>query len=73
MGVGEMLIHTFDITRGLGVDWRPPNDLAQAVISRLHDGAPATDDPSAQLLWSTGRIDVPGLDHVDNWVWRAAL
>jgi hypothetical protein len=72
MGIGEMLVHTFDITRGLSVDWRPPTDLAQAVISRLQQGAPAIDDPVEQLLWSTGRIDRPGVDHVDSWVWRAS-
>src|SRR2546421_8724454 len=30
MGIGEMLVHAFDIARGLGVDWRPPSDLAEA-------------------------------------------
>ncbi len=72
MGIGELLVHTYDITRGLGHDWRPPRDLAQAVVSRLNGGAPAADDTSALLLWSTGRIDIAGLDHVDDWVWRAA-
>src|SRR4051794_6492934 len=27
MGVGEVLVHTHDITSGLGVDWWPPGDL----------------------------------------------
>jgi hypothetical protein len=72
MGIGELLVHTYDITRGLGHDWVPPRDLARAVVSRLHRDAPAVDDPSALLLWSTGRIDIDGLDHVDEWVWRAA-
>jgi hypothetical protein len=72
MGIGELLVHTYYITCGLGRPWRPPRDLAQAVVSRVQEGAPAIDDPSAQLLWSTGRIDIAGLDHVDDWVWRAA-
>jgi uncharacterized protein (TIGR03083 family) len=72
MGMGELLVHTYDIARGLGDGWRPPPDLAQTVVSRLLDGAPAVGDPSDLLLWSTGRIDLPGLDHVDRWVWRAA-
>jgi hypothetical protein len=72
MGIGELLVHTYDITHGLGHDWQPPRDLAQAVVSRLHQDDPAIDDPSTLLLWSTGRIDIDGLDRVDRWVWRAA-
>jgi hypothetical protein len=72
MAIGELLVHTYDITRGLGSDWLPPRDLAQAVVARLHEGGRMVDDPSALLLWSTGRIDIAGLDHVDDWVWRAA-
>lgn len=72
MGIGELLVHTYDITHGLGQAWWPPRDLAQMVVSRLHDEVPAVDDPSALLLWSTGRIDIDGLHHVDGWVWRAA-
>ncbi len=69
MGIGELLVHTYDISHGLGHDWRPPRDLAQTVVSRLHQDAPAVDDPSALLLWSTGRIDIDGLDRVDEWLW----
>ena len=29
-------------------------------------------DPSALLLWSTGRIAIEGRERVDRWVWRAA-
>jgi hypothetical protein len=72
MGIGELLVHTYDITHGLGQDWQPPRALAQAVVARLHPDAPAIDDPCALLLWSTGRIDIDGLDRVDTWVWRAA-
>jgi uncharacterized protein (TIGR03083 family) len=73
MGIGELLVHTYDITRGLGHERHPPRPLAQAVVERLVDGAPAVDDPSALLLWSTGRIDIGGVDRRDEWVWRAAL
>jgi hypothetical protein len=72
MGIAELLVHTYDITLGLGHVWRPPRVLAQAVASRLLPGPPPVHDPSDLLLWSTGRIDVDGLDHVDDWVWRAA-
>ncbi|QYG95134.1 hypothetical protein HC251_23700 [Iamia sp. SCSIO 61187] len=72
MGVGELLVHTYDITQGLGHDWRPPPALAAVVVERLHAGSAALDDPADVLLWSTGRIEIEGLDRVDDWVWRAA-
>lgn len=72
MGIGELLVHTYDITQGLGHDWRPPSGLAQAVVDRLPDGPPAVDDPLALLLWATGRSELEGHDRVHEWVWRAA-
>ena len=32
MGVAEILLHTYDITRGLGVPWEPPAGLAAGVL-----------------------------------------
>ena len=72
MGIGEVLLHTYDITRGLGFEWELPAALAQLVVSRLIEHAPAVDDPAAALLWATGRIDLPGLARVEHWVWHAA-
>ena len=72
MGIGELLVHTYDISHGLGHDWRPPRDPRKPSWRCLHPDSPAVDDPSALLLWSTGRIDIDGLDQVDTWVWRAS-
>jgi hypothetical protein len=72
LGVSEILVHTFDITTGLGIAWHPPESLCQAVLSRLFPGAP-TGDPVRVLLWSTGRGDLPGHPRVTSWVMKAAI
>ncbi|GAA4204168.1 hypothetical protein [Actinocatenispora rupis] len=72
MGVAETLLHTYDIVQGLGVGWRPPGRLSAAVLTRLFPDAPAG-DPTAVLLWSTGRGPLPGRTPVTSWVWHAAV
>ncbi|WP_442930727.1 hypothetical protein [Micromonospora sp. NBC_00421] len=71
MGIAEMLLHTYDITRGLGVGWRLPAAPSAAVLRRLFPDAPAG-DPSDVLLWATGRTALPGLPRRASWSWRAA-
>jgi hypothetical protein len=71
MGVAEALVHTYDIARGLGVRWLPPQDLAEVVVDRLVPDAPR--GPATEvLLWATGRADLEGHPRVTSWVWRAA-
>jgi hypothetical protein len=72
LGVNETLMHTYDITQGLGIGWRPPALLSKAVLARLFPGAPAG-DPVQVLLWSTGRADLPGHPRVTSWVMKAAI
>ena len=72
MGVAEVLVHTYDITQGLGVTWLPPEPLCQVVVARLLPDAPPG-NASEILLWATGRADLAGRPHVDEWVWRTAL
>lgn len=72
MGIGELLVHTYDIACGLDLDWRPPDDLAELVMSRLFDTTAGT-DASSDLLWATGRIELAGKPRVEHWVWRAAV
>ena len=68
LGVAEVLVHTYDITRGLRVGWRPPADLSAAVLTRLRPEAPAGGgDPAEVLLRRTGR-----LGDVGPWRWSAA-
>lgn len=75
MGIGELLVHAFDITSGLGAAWHPPRALAQSVLERLlADAAPDTStDPASLLLWATGRLELPGRSPAGEWVWRAAV
>lgn len=72
MGVAEALVHTYDITQGLGVTWRPPEFLCQLVVARLLPDSPPG-RASDVLLWETGRADLSGHPAVGSWVWRAAL
>ncbi|MEY9844669.1 hypothetical protein ABH940_001738 [Streptacidiphilus sp. BW17] len=77
MGVAETLVHTHDITSGLGLAWEPPADAAAAALSRLFPDAPSTAERSAGpgqlLLWCTGRTALPGLPRRTSWTWRAAV
>ncbi|MEU4164395.1 maleylpyruvate isomerase N-terminal domain-containing protein [Actinoplanes sp. NPDC026670] len=72
LGVNETLVHTWDIAQGLRLDWTPPPALAARVLSRLFPAAPPG-DPSAALLWCTGRIALPGRPRLTDWKLKAAL
>lgn len=72
MGVAETLLHTHDITRGLGVRWEPPGGLCAKVLGRLFPGAPPG-DPARVLLWATGRGDLDGHPRPTSWRWYAAV
>ncbi|GHH81702.1 hypothetical protein GCM10018781_64890 [Kitasatospora indigofera] len=72
MGVAEVLLHTYDITRGLGLPWLPPAAPCAAVLARLFPGAPAG-DPVQVLLWSTGRAGLDGRPRLTSWSWQAAV
>jgi hypothetical protein len=71
MGIAEALVHTHDITHGLGVTWLPPDALSRLVVDRLLPDAPHGPAPQV-LLWATGRADLDGHERVTEWVWRAA-
>ncbi|MFF5212859.1 maleylpyruvate isomerase N-terminal domain-containing protein [Streptosporangium sp. NPDC000396] len=73
MGMTELMVHTYDITRTLGLPWVPPGDLSAAVLARLFPDAPSGHDPSATLLWCTGRIPLPGLPRRANWQWDGTV
>ncbi len=67
MGVNELVVHTWDIARGLGVDCEPGEHLAQKVLARLWTSAPP--GPAGRvLLWCTGRVALPGHPRVGHWV-----
>jgi len=71
LGVNETLLHTYDITQGLGIDWLPPEPLCAAVLARLFTDAPEG-DPVQVLLWSTGRAELEGRPRVTSWISKAA-
>ena len=76
LGVNEVVVHTVDICRGLGVRWVPPASLRDGVLQRLFRDVPpdvSPGDPVRALLWATGREDVPGRPHRSSWVPRAAI
>lgn len=72
MGVAETLLHTYDITQGLGVPWLPPAPLCAVVLGRLLPDAPRG-DPVQILLWSTGRAELAGHPRIASWVWKATV
>nr|WP_039906185.1 maleylpyruvate isomerase N-terminal domain-containing protein [Micromonospora lupini] len=72
MGVAETLLHTHDITVGLGVPWQPPDRLSALVLRRLFPDAPAGPAPDV-LRWMTGRGELPGRARRTSWRWHAAV
>lgn len=72
LGVNEILVHTYDITQGLGTSWLPPETLCAAVLARLFPGAPKG-DPVRVLLWSTGRAELEDHPRVTSWLPKAAI
>ncbi|WP_326819956.1 maleylpyruvate isomerase N-terminal domain-containing protein [Streptosporangium sp. NBC_01756] len=73
MGIVELVVHTYDVTRTLGLSWAPPDRLAAAVLARLFPGAPSGHDPSDTLLWCTGRGPLPGLSRRTDWRWDGTV
>lgn len=74
MGCVEMLLHGLDIAQGLGVTLDPPRDVCTRVLTRMfphHDRA-NPGDPWQELLWSTGRTELPGRPRLSSWRWRGA-
>ncbi|WP_406278902.1 hypothetical protein [Embleya sp. NBC_00896] len=71
MSVVELLMHTDDITRALGIAWTPPAELAAPALARLFPNAPTGHAPADTLLWCTGRGELPGRARVSatEWSW----
>jgi uncharacterized protein (TIGR03083 family) len=71
MACDELLVHTDDAARGLGVPFAPPHGLVQATLARLFPWAPDA-DPWPALLWCNGRVALPALPRQDRWAWHCA-
>ena len=73
LGVNETLVHTYDITQGLGISWFPPESLCAPVLARLFPDAPEG-DPAVQVLpWDTGRAGLEDRPRVTSWVPNVAV
>jgi hypothetical protein len=70
MGVVEVLVHTYDLARGLDPDsrWRPPAELAAPVLQRLFPTAPKG-HPSQVLLYACGRTALGERPRQQEWRW----
>ncbi len=75
MGCVEALVHGHDLAQGLGADLEAPHDVCARVLTRLFPDTPATlgdHDPWTVLLWSAGRLDLPGHPRPTQWRWHGA-
>lgn len=73
MGCDEILVHTYDVARGLDLEVEPASDLAARVVARLFPWAPTDGDPWETLLWANGRAALPGHKRLDaDWHWQCA-
>jgi uncharacterized protein (TIGR03083 family) len=68
MGIDEMLVHGSDVAAGLGVAYRPPAQLCEAVLRRMFPWETAEPDPWTALLRANGR----GGPADPDWRWYAA-
>ncbi|MFJ9816787.1 GNAT family N-acetyltransferase [Streptomyces sp. NPDC101151] len=73
MGVAEVLLHTHDIARGLGIAYEPSENLAESVLTWLFPHVQPGPAPWPTLLWATGRGELPGRAPVTEWRWRNNL
>jgi hypothetical protein len=72
MGVVEVLVHAYDIARGLELDWRPPSTLCAPALRRLFPEAPEG-DASQVLLHLTGRQALAGRERLRDWSWDSSV
>jgi len=72
MACDELLIHTSDAARGLGLEFAPDPNLAERLLARLFPWHHCGDDPWQTLLWANGRIDLPGHPCQTGWTWHCA-
>ncbi|MGW4563491.1 GNAT family N-acetyltransferase [Streptomyces sp. NPDC004561] len=73
MGIAEVLLHTHDMTEGLGLSYEPPAELAEAVLTWLFPHVQPGPAPWPTLLWATGRGELPGRAPVTGWRWHNNL
>ncbi|MGY1498849.1 GNAT family N-acetyltransferase [Streptomyces sp. QTS52] len=69
MGIAEVLLHTHDMAEGLGLPYEAPAHLAEFVLTRIFPHVQPGPDHWQNLLWATGRADLPGRARLTEWHW----
>ncbi|MFF3375642.1 GNAT family N-acetyltransferase [Streptomyces sp. NPDC002680] len=69
MGIAEVLLHAHDMAEGLGLSYEPPAHLAEFVLTRIFPDVRPGPDHWRNLLWATGRADLPGRARLTEWHW----
>lgn len=73
MGCDETLVHANDVCTGLGVEFRPPQQICEVVVDRLFPWAPEHADAWERLLWCNGRMALPDRERLGpGWGWWSA-
>jgi hypothetical protein len=72
MACDELLIHTDDAARGLGLRFAPDQGLAGRVLARLFPWHDPDSDPWQTLRGANGRIERPGQPSQQGWQWHCA-
>jgi hypothetical protein len=73
MACEEILLHTDDIAQGLGLPFRPPDDLSRRIAARIFPWAPTDAEPWAALRWAAGRASLPDRERLGpDWWWHCA-
>lgn len=73
LGCEEILLHTDDIAQGLGLTFRPPDDLSARILARIFPWAPTESDPWASLRWAAGRAALSDRAPLGpDWYWHCA-
>lgn len=69
----EGLVHGLDVAEGLGIEWHPPDELADPLIRALFPEASGLPGTAAErLLWATGRRPLGAAARRTSWDYRHA-
>jgi uncharacterized protein (TIGR03083 family) len=55
MACEELIVHTYDVTRGLGLPYEPPEELCRLVIEDTYPGREVRRPVWPYLVWLSGR------------------
>ena len=72
MACDELLVHTDDAARGLGLAFEPDAHLAAHVVRRLFPWAPHDERSWPTLRWANGRAPLGARPRLENWRWHCA-